>query len=31
MPVGWVVAAMQYEQFVGVYERTYIKLNKGRE
>ncbi len=31
MPVGWVVAAVQYEAFINTYERTYIKMNKGRE
>ncbi len=28
MRVGWVVAAMQYEMFVGEYERTYVDLNR---
>lgn len=31
MQVGWVNAIAQYEGFVGVYELTYIELNKKKE
>lgn len=30
MPADIVMAAVQYENYVAVYERTYIKLNEGR-
>jgi hypothetical protein len=31
MKIGWVMAMLQYEKFVGDYENTYIEMNKGKD